>query len=89
MLERRSMIRIRRILITMMAVVLMAGCSVFRRDEGIYGLYELVEMREGEAVTAQEDLESLKEYGLYSWLEINETNTAVLHWFGEDRKSVV
>ena len=75
--------RICRILIVTLAALLTAGCSVFRRDEGIYGLYELVEMREGEAVTAQEDLESLKEYGLYSWLEINETNTAVLHWFGE------
>ncbi|MCR5373624.1 MAG: hypothetical protein K6E41_09200, partial [Solobacterium sp.] len=72
-----------RLIIVTLAVLLTAGCSVFRRDEGIYGLYELVEMREGEAVTAQEDLESLKEYGLYSWLEINETNTVVLHWFGE------
>ncbi|MBR2991056.1 MAG: hypothetical protein IKF51_06300 [Solobacterium sp.] len=77
------MMKILKKLICIALVVLpAAGCS--SSDAGIAGIYELTEIRDGEAVTSQNEIADLKKYGLYSWIEIKENGTAELHDFGED-----
>ena len=63
------------------ALFILNGCSSSRTE--LPGVYELKEIREGESITTAQDIEELKDYGLYSWLEIEEDGTAVLNDFGE------
>ena len=73
---------LKQLICIILMVFLAAGCS--SSDKGMAGVYELTEIRDGEAVTSRNEIDELKRYGLYSWLEIEENGTASLHDFGED-----
>lgn len=69
--------------IAVVAIVFVVVLALGNKEKSIIGTYDLVGMvSEGEEIS-KEDIELMKQYGLYVYMQIDDETSGVLNMFGE------